>query len=85
VKLGKKASEVYGGEVTKKSIVSEWHKQFKEDHKNMEYDERIHLRSHRTDEMFKKCRLLCFYFKYQCHAVRINLDKKKKLHVYKKA
>jgi hypothetical protein len=28
---------------------------------------------------------LCFYFKYQCHAVRINLDKKKKLHVYKKA
>jgi hypothetical protein len=44
-------SENYGGETTKKSNVSEWHKQYKEGRENVEDDESSgRPRSHRTDE-----------------------------------
>jgi hypothetical protein len=40
-------SDDYGEEAMKNSSVFEWHKQFKEVHKNMEDDERSgHPRSH---------------------------------------
>jgi len=58
VKLGMNESDIctvlckaYRGEATKKSSVSEWHKRFIEDSKNVEDDERCSSpRSHRTDE-----------------------------------
>jgi hypothetical protein len=58
VKLGKNASdtctmvsETYGGAAMEKSGASEWHKQFKEGHENVEdYEKSGRPRSHRTDE-----------------------------------
>jgi len=62
VKLGNNASDTfallpgaYGGEARENSSGFEWHKWFKEGHKNMEDDERSgHPRSHRTDENVEK-------------------------------
>jgi hypothetical protein len=62
VRLGKNASdtcamlsEAYRGEAMKESCVSEWHKWFKEGHKNMGDDERCgQSRSHTTNRSVKK-------------------------------
>jgi hypothetical protein len=69
VKLEKNASvtsalhsEAYGGEAMKRSHVFEWHKQFKEDHKNVEYDERSQVHSGR-------------HISISAMAVQLNLDK----------
>jgi hypothetical protein len=52
-------SDTYGGEAMKKSMFFEWHKQFKEGHKNVEGVEiNGRPRSHRIDENVEKIRNL---------------------------
>jgi hypothetical protein len=86
VKLGKNAcdtcivlSNAYGGEATKKPGVSEWHKQFKEGHENMEDDERHgHPRSHGTNvEKVWTVVHSDSHLSITAIAVQLNLDKER--------
>jgi cyclopropane fatty-acyl-phospholipid synthase-like methyltransferase len=47
--------------------VSEWHKQFKEDHKNVEDDENS-LRSHRTNKNAEKVQNLMYSEMFKYHS-----------------
>jgi hypothetical protein len=67
VKLGNNArdtcavlTEDYGGDTVKQSSVFEWHKQFKEGHKNMEDDVEVVVQGHKKlMKMLKKWGIWC--------------------------
>jgi hypothetical protein len=76
-----------GGEAVTKSCVSEWHKWFKESHRNIENGERSgHPRTHRTDEAVEKVQNLVHsdrHLNIWPMAMQLNLDKETVTHVEK--
>jgi len=72
-------SEAYGEEDMKKSSVCEWRKRFKEDHENMEVDEKSGRPGpHRTDVNVKEVRNIVHSdrrLSIRAMAAQLNLDK----------